>query len=243
MLTASPELKRLFNALLCLALFVSLLASAFTQSSEPYSSVQPKPAPNSEKDIQDLLSQIQSRLIKSNIIDGSFSQERKLAGFSYSLKSQGSFIFWEKNGFYWEITQPFYRATTFRKDRTIIWSSPDEIAHESKPSIIQKHINKILVALLSGKISHLEKQFSIEESQVQDDNWSLTLHPKQSAIEKQIQSISLTGNTHIKNLSVIGKGNDSTEISFTSPNANEHASSEQCNKFYPNNNAHCNLKR
>lgn len=195
-------------------------------------------------DLSEKITSIKHTLIQKKIIEGGFTQERELSGFSRKLKSSGNFIYAQEHGFFWEITSPFYRATSFLKNKTINWSSPETIANESKPGIIQKQINKILVALLSGNFDTLGKHFTIEDilpETLQKNHWAFTLTPKQVTVQKQISSISLEGRDYIKRLVITGAKKDKTVIDFSKPEGIDEPQGAHCRKFYPDGDNPCKL--
>ncbi len=173
---------------------------------------------------------------------GDFTQTRTLAGFNHPLQSTGRYYYWEDQGLYWETNTPFFRASTFSPSRIISWSAPDTISSTEKPGIIQKEINKVLTALLSGDISALANVFSVHAEVTQANTseeeqaghmWSAQLTPQRPTTRKVITSITLSGGKVLQQLSIQSANGDSTHIRFSNNIASSAPNPEQCALFLP----------
>ncbi|MFL0804943.1 MAG: outer membrane lipoprotein carrier protein LolA [Agarilytica sp.] len=183
------------------------------------------------------LKKISNNLTPHSFIQGEFVQERKLTGFGRTLRSTGRYLFWRDHGLYWEIQQPFFRASTFGNNASISWSAPGQISSKTRPKIIQKQIGKVLVAVLGTDIETLKKYFVVDASVTDNEKlkWTAQLKPKDMATKKALEQLSLTGTKSLKSIVITSANGDTTTIEFTKVNASDGPTEDLCELFYPDN--------
>ncbi len=185
----------------------------------------------------DTLTQITQTLDIPDFSGGSFQQTRTLEGFKHPLKSTGRYFYWNDQGLYWETSTPFFRASTFSPAQIISWSAPGTISATEKPSLVQREINKVLTALLSGDIEALEKVFSVEASITNNTPlaWETQLTPKSPTTKKVIAALSLSGDRALRSLTIQSANGDTTLIQFDGIISQAQPNTSQCALFHPNN--------
>ncbi len=193
-------------------------------------------------------------------LQGAFRQERTLKGFNRTLVSSGQYFFWKEHGLYWEVQQPFFRATTFGNDLTISWSSPGEVSSSVAPKLIQKQISKVLIAVLGADIETLQRYFVAtahfnkmadekggmgeretdngeagngDEVSAEPLTWSMQLEPKDFATRKALKQLDLIGGTSINEIKVTSSNGGITLIQFSDPKMLEQPLKKQCELYYP----------
>lgn len=186
------------------------------------------------------LSETLNTLTRHTNSAGIFTQERHLKGFSKALISSGSYLHSIEHGLFWEVQKPFYHASTFGKTKTISWRSPSEISNTEKPNFIQRQINDILLAVLSGDMASLGHHFEISEKKASEDNsWSISLTPTEKAIAKQIKYLELEVGRALNSITITSRKGELTRIEFAKQEKLDQLTVEQCDKFYPSRTTRC----
>jgi hypothetical protein len=70
------------------------------------------------------------------------------------------------------------------------------------------------MALLSGDIEILSRQFRLQETLSADGSWTLQLVPKQGALKKIFKLIELHGDQHVRSVHLDEIRGDQTDIRF-----------------------------
>ena len=176
--------------------------------------------------------QVVKRLSEIPVVQGGFNQQKKLQGLAYALKAQGSFIFWRGQGLYIATEKPFFSAMTITGSAMINWQ-PDgsgSIAAEQS-GLIQREINKTLLAFFSADIALIQQRF-IDEWIFEKDKWQLTLTPRFDLIKKNMRSAIMTGDQFLQKLVVVAANGDETSIEFHSQVESALPTAAQCHWFY-----------
>ena len=167
-----------------------------------------------------------------NFIQGQFIQQKKLAGLAYPLKAEGHFMFWKIHGLYLATEKPFFNAMTITGNAMINWQADGtgNVAQEQS-GIIQREINKTLLAFFSADIALIQQRFSTEWI-FEKENWQLTLIPKLDIIQKNMRSAVIHGNENLQGLTVVAGNGDATTIEFTSQTESAAPTAAECHWFY-----------
>lgn len=173
-----------------------------------------------------------SQLIRSiHLISGSFEQQRKLPELNKPLISTGHFIYWKDQGIYWQTDTPYRQATTYSKEKTIIWKSPGIPAGEASNSSRDKHFRRILFSLFDFDLRQLEQKFETQWS-IAAQQWQLDLIPSDTITRHAISSARLVGSDHIQQIEMTGSNNEKIVINFSQTQISNHSSHDMCvNKF------------
>lgn len=167
-----------------------------------------------------------------HFIQGEFTQHKKMQGIAYPLKSQGHFMFWKEHGLYLATDKPFFNAMTITGNGLITWQADGSgnIAQEQS-GIIQREVNKTLLAFFSADIDLIEQRFSVEWV-FEKNNWQLSLTPKLEMIQKSMRVAIIRGNQYMSELRVIAANGDQTEMFFSAQKESAQPIASECHWFY-----------
>jgi hypothetical protein len=159
---------------------------------------------------------VRARLSNAPVLRGQFEQEKHLQGFKNPLLSKGDFLLARDRGVVWITRSPFASTLVLTKERLQIRQadgSTRSLADQgSSPAV--NTANALLMALLSGDIEILSRQFRLQESLAADGGWRLQLVPKQGALKKIFKSIELQGDQHVRSVHLEEIRGDQTDIRF-----------------------------
>ncbi|HWV16384.1 MAG TPA: outer membrane lipoprotein carrier protein LolA [Cellvibrio sp.] len=165
-------------------------------------------------------------------MEGQFVQQKKITGIDYPLKSQGQFMFWKGQGLYLATEKPFFNAMTITGSGMIVWQADGTAALAQEQSgIIQREVNKTLLAFFSADIAAIEQRFNVEWG-FDKEQWQLSLTPKLDVIQKNMRVAIIRGRQFMNELSVIGANGDQTDLSFSGQQQSAQPTAIQCHKFY-----------
>ena len=186
------------------------------------------------------ISKALSQLSSVTLVHGEFKQQKNLAGLDHALQSEGNFIFWKNQGLYLENNIPFFNATTMTLDSMIQWNEDgSSVALEEKNGVIQREINKTLLAFFSADLELIRARFHTQW-QFTEKGWTLTLVPQQAMVSQHMKDVTLQGDTYLTSLLVRAGNGDSTEMKFSNVQENKAPTYDQCRRFYLDNiKQHC----
>lgn len=147
-------------------------------------------------DISELLAQPEA-------LTGQFAQEKHMQLLSMPLKSSGSFAVVKDTGVIWQLEKPVNSTMTITEHGLKGVDIDDNRA--------MQYVGKLLMQLLSGEFSTLEKQFSLQ-AEIEKEQWQLKLEPRSALIKKAVLSISLAGSRYIQMIELKENGGDKTVI-------------------------------
>lgn len=171
-------------------------------------------------------------------IQGQFTQQKKITGIDYPLKTQGQFMFWKGQGLYLVNEKPFFNAMTVTSTGVINWQADGTATMAQEQSgIIQREVNKTLLAFFSADIAAIEQRFTIEWG-FDKEQWQLSLTPKLDVIQKNMRVAIIRGKQYMNELSVVAANGDQTDITFSAQQQSDQPTQAQCHRFYlPSQNA------
>lgn len=183
-------------------------------------------------DTQAQIDQVVKRLSEIEVVQGAFSQQKKLQGLAYSLNAQGTFIFWRAHGLYIATEKPFFNAMTITGSDIITWqqNGTGSIAAEQS-GLIQREINKTLLAFFSADIALIQQRF-IADWVFEQHQWQLTLTPRLDLIKKNMRAAVMNGDQFLQKLVVTAANGDETTIEFNSQVESAVPIAAQCRWFY-----------
>lgn len=181
---------------------------------------------------QTKIDQVVKKINDIKFIEGQFTQLKKLQGVAYPLKAQGHFMFWKGQGFYLATEKPFFNAMTITGTSMINWQADGTgtLAQE-QIGIIQREVNKTLLAFFSADIELIQQRFSADWV-FDKDNWQLTLTPKLDVIQKNMRSAVIHGNNYVQGLTVTAGNGDETTIAFSAQQEHAEPRAAECRWFY-----------
>jgi outer membrane lipoprotein-sorting protein len=181
---------------------------------------------------QQQIDQVVKRLSEIELVQGGFNQQKKLQGLAYALNAQGQFIFWRAHGLYIATAKPFFNAMTITGGEIINWqpNGTGAVAVE-QAGIIQREINKTLLAFLSADIALIEQRF-IADWVFEQNQWQLTLTPRNELIKKNMRAAVMQGDKFLQKLVVTAANGDETTIEFNAQIESAVPTQAECRWFY-----------
>jgi len=153
----------------------------------------------------DVLAQITTHLVKAEITQGVFQQEKRLKILRKPLQSTGTFTYHQSKGVIWKTLTPV--ASLLLVNDTRLLSGQGELA-------VPAAFGKVFAAMLGGDLKQLSDGFSITGSD-KKTAWQLELKPKDELLQKMISFIVLSGDNELRSLEIQETGGNSTHIKFT----------------------------
>jgi hypothetical protein len=159
---------------------------------------------------------VRARLGNVPVLRGQFEQEKRLQGFKNPLLSKGDFLLARDRGVVWNTRSPFASTLVLTKQRLLTRQadgSTQAIAEQGASPAVST-ANALLMALLSGDVDTLSRQFRLRETLAADGSWRLQLVPKQGALKKIFKLIELQGDQYVRSVRLQEIRGDRTEIRF-----------------------------
>jgi outer membrane lipoprotein-sorting protein len=183
-------------------------------------------------DTQQQIDQVVKRLSEIQVVHGDFNQQKKLQGLAYPLSAQGTFIFWRDKGLYIATEKPFFNALTITGGEIITWQQNGTgIIAAEQSGLIQREINKTLLAFFSADIALIQQRF-IADWVFEQNQWQLTLTPRLDLIKKNMRTATMNGDQFLQKLVVTAANGDETIIEFNSQVESAAPTVVQCHWFY-----------
>lgn len=159
---------------------------------------------------------IRARLGNEPVLRGEFVQEKQLQGFKNPLRSKGDFLLARDRGVVWNTRSPFASTLVLTKEKLLVrqadGSTQAMVDQQASPAV--GTANALLLALLSGDIDSLSRQFRLRETMAADGSWRLQLVPRQGALKKIFKRIELQGDRHVRSVRLEEVRGDRTELRF-----------------------------
>ena len=152
----------------------------------------------------DVLGQIASRLVKTEITQGDFQQEKHLKILRKPLISRGTFTYHQTKGVIWKTLTPV--PSLLLVDDIRLLTAQGELA-------VPAAFGKVFKAMLGGDLKQLADGFSISGTD-QKTSWQLELKPKDELLKRIISSIMLSGDNELRYLEIRETGGNLTRIKF-----------------------------
>jgi hypothetical protein len=152
----------------------------------------------------DVLAQITTHLVKTEITQGNFQQEKRLKILRKPLQSTGTFTYDQGKGVIWKTLTPV--ASLLLVNDTHLLTAQGELS-------VPAAFGKVFKAMLGGDLKQLSDGFSITGSD-QKPAWQLELMPKDELLKKIFSSIALSGDSELRLLEIREAGGNITQIKF-----------------------------
>lgn len=160
------------------------------------------------------IARIQSMLAKPEQLCGRFDQRKLLAGMRKPLPSSGRFCVVAGKGILWRTLKPFPATLRVTRDEIVNYQGErvaTRLSATQEPTV--RMINGVLFSLLAGDFSQLESLFEVEGSA--DARWKVVLKARSPALAKAIGSISLDGDSYVRNIHIVEESGDQTDIALS----------------------------
>lgn len=160
------------------------------------------------------------QLQKPTTIQGEFTQQRFLNALPKPITTSGTFILNNApahNGLLWQMEKPFKSTVRVSPKGIMQWHNQQWVENARTG---QSQQVSLFLGLLSGNISALEQQFSVQLSGSNTD-WTLTLTPKSLLMKQIFNTIILTGDRLVKTIELTEKQGDRTLITLQNNQLNQ----------------------
>ena len=160
---------------------------------------------------------VRVKLADTPVLRGQFEQNKHLQGFRGSLLSKGDFLLARDRGVIWNTRSPFASTIVLTKQRLLARQADGNtriVGVDGKAPAVAT-MNALLMALLSGDIAVLSRQFDLKETTLSDGLWQLELAPKPGGLAKVFRRIVLRGTKHVESVQLQEASGDSTDIRFS----------------------------
>lgn len=160
----------------------------------------------------DLLSQIVVQLSESNVVRGSFVQEKRITQLSRAILSRGQMTVARNDGLIWRIESPLQMSIAFSGDLVIeIDSTGRRRVQDNRDNRVQAEVSRVFKSLLAADLDVLEQYFNLEASG-DLQHWDIDLTPRSTELGKFIKTLELSGGRHIETIRVEEASGDTTLI-------------------------------
>jgi hypothetical protein len=165
----------------------------------------------------DPLAAVRARLVPTEVLRGAFAQTKKLAGFRQPLRSTGRFVLVRGRGVLWLTHQPFASTLVVTPDRLESLDAQGQrlsrIDARDDPAL--RSINQLLLATLAADVEPLRALFTIDAELVGVLGWRLVLRAKDALLARQLERVTLAGESHVREVQLEERNGDSTHIVFS----------------------------
>lgn len=172
------------------------------------------------------LEALQSRLQLNDLQRGRFTQEREISLLPVPIRSNGHFLHVRNTGLYWVVEQPFPSELRVRdglvQERLSTVQPPEDDNQKrnnhgwSAPLLGKQGAQiaaNILHSLLAVDLAALEYYFD-SHIQLQADQWTLTLLPKNAALGSLLQTVEISGQSKVHQIVMTSPANETTGITL-----------------------------
>ncbi|MFU8789765.1 MAG: outer membrane lipoprotein carrier protein LolA [Methylobacter sp.] len=151
-----------------------------------------------------VLAQIAARLVKTDITQGDFHQQKQLKVLRKPLLSTGTFTYHQSKGVIWKTQTPVV---------SLLLVSESKLLTGQGEQALPAAFGKVFKAMLGGDLAALSEGFALTPSD-QKTAWQLVLTPKDEMLKGLIGSMILSGDTELRRLEIRETGGNITLISF-----------------------------
>jgi hypothetical protein len=161
------------------------------------------------------LQELQQRFSQQPVLRAEFEQQRTISGMAKPLISSGDLLISQRKGLWWAQQKPFPLTLLLddkRMVQTMVGQPPQVITAENNPQMFQ--FNQLLTALFHADSQALEQNFTLQFSDLGNNQWRLVLIPKTTPLDKLFKRITLNGNQYLETIDMDDMQNDTTHIRF-----------------------------
>ena len=161
------------------------------------------------------LSEIQMRLLKSDMLRANFQQEKNLRALSRPLMSEGELLFIVGEGALWQVVEPFAVAVLMKSDEIIEWDSEGEMRRlDTSLNPVLHALGEIILATLAGDTQFLKQHFEVSPT-ILERGWGLFLKPKSEQLGAVISDVQIFGDHFVEQVQISETNGDVTKLQFS----------------------------
>lgn len=152
----------------------------------------------------DPLAGIGTRIVKTEITEGRFRQEKNLKVLKKPLISTGAFIYHRSRGVIWQTLTPV--SSVLLVNQTRLLTAHDEQA-------LPPAFGRVFTAMFGGDVQAMKEGFDISGTN-DKTAWKLQLKPKDALLQKIIVDMQLTGGKELQRIDIKEANGNFTRITF-----------------------------
>ncbi|QTL94859.1 outer membrane lipoprotein carrier protein LolA [Aeromonas jandaei] len=157
------------------------------------------------------LADVQQQLTAADARSAQFEQERQISGLTQALRSSGELLLVKGKGLWWQQQKPFPLTLTLTPTR-MVQQLPGQPAQTlDSPQLLE--FSNLMLALFDPSEAALDNYFRHKLAS-EGEEWTLTLEPIRSPLDKVFASLVLKGRHELASLAIHDKQGDVTLIHF-----------------------------
>ncbi|MFL9628401.1 outer membrane lipoprotein carrier protein LolA [Aeromonas jandaei] len=157
------------------------------------------------------LADVQQQLTAADARSARFDQERQISGLTQALRSSGELLLVKGKGLWWQQQKPFPLTLTLTPTR-MVQQLPGQPAQTlDSPQLLE--FSNLMLALFDPSEAALDNYFRHKLAS-EGEEWTLTLEPIRSPLDKVFASLVLKGRHELASLAIHDKQGDVTLIRF-----------------------------
>ncbi|QWL68594.1 outer membrane lipoprotein carrier protein LolA [Aeromonas jandaei] len=157
------------------------------------------------------LADVQQQLTAADARSARFEQERQISGLTQALRSSGELLLVKGQGLWWQQQKPFPLTLTLTPTR-MVQQLPGQPAQTlDSPQLLE--FSNLMLALFDPSEAALDNYFRHKLAS-EGEEWTLTLEPISSPLDKVFASLVLKGRHELASLAIHDKQGDVTLIRF-----------------------------
>ncbi|HHQ4563680.1 outer membrane lipoprotein carrier protein LolA [Aeromonas veronii] len=157
------------------------------------------------------LADVQQQLTAADARSARFEQERQISGLTQALRSSGELLLVKGKGLWWQQQKPFPLTLTLTPTR-MVQQLPGQPAQTlDSPQLLE--FSNLMLALFDPSEAALDNYFRHKLAS-EGEEWTLTLEPIRSPLDKIFASLVLKGRHELASLAIHDKQGDVTLIRF-----------------------------
>lgn len=157
------------------------------------------------------LADVQQQLTAADARSARFEQERQISGLTQPLRASGELLLVKGKGLWWQQQKPFPLTLTLTPTR-MVQQLPGQPAQTlDSPQLLE--FSNLMLALFDPSEAALDNYFRHRLSS-EGEEWTLTLEPIRSPLDKVFASLVLKGRHELTSLAIHDKQGDVTLIRF-----------------------------
>lgn len=157
------------------------------------------------------LADVQQQLTAADARSARFEQERQISGLTQPLRASGELLLVKGKGLWWQQQKPFPLTLTLTPTR-MVQQLPGQPAQTlDSPQLLE--FSNLMLALFDPSEAALDNYFRHRLSS-EGEEWTLTLEPIRSPLDKVFASLVLKGRHELASLAIHDKQGDVTLIRF-----------------------------
>ncbi len=157
------------------------------------------------------LADVQQQLTAADARSARFEQERQISGLTQALRSSGELLLVKGQGLWWQQQKPFPLTLTLTPTRMVQQLPGQPPQTLDSPQLLE--FSNLMLALFDPSEAALDNYFRHKLAS-EGEEWTLTLEPIRSPLDKVFASLVLKGRHELASLAIHDKQGDVTLIRF-----------------------------